>query len=269
MRYSAEQAAFIREVSPGRYNDEIATLFNEKFNTSVTAAQIKNYKSNHKIQSNVPKKRKTDQAGIFSLDHKEFIRENAVGKTNEELKNLLNRRFETSFSTKQVKAWKNRNHINSGLTGFFEKGHEPINKGTKGLFNVGGNSGSFKKGRVPQNYKPIGYERIDRDGYCLIKVQDHGTWPERWRPKHRWVWEQENGPVPEGHTLLFADGNKQHIELDNLLLISKKQLVRINQNGWIGESKEITEIGLSLASLTSAIATKVKNKKKRSDMDTK
>lgn len=263
MRYTKEQGEYVREIAFGRYNSEIAALFNTKFGTNITAEEIRNYKSNHKIRSNVPTNKKGLSRGLFTEEQKDFIRANAANRSNKELTDLINKTFGSTFITSQVKAWKNRNHIDSGLNGYFEKGHVPINKGTKGMFNVGGNSGSFKKGETPLNYKPVGSERIDRDGYCLVKVQDHGTWPERWRHKHKVIWEKENGPIPAGHVLMFSDGNKENIRLDNLLLITQNQLLQMNRNGWIGEEREITETGLLLADLVSRLSEKKRSRKKK------
>ncbi|WP_245676902.1 HNH endonuclease signature motif containing protein [Enterococcus rivorum] len=135
----------------------------------------------------------------------------------------------------------------------------PINKGTKGMYNVGGNSTSFKKGEKPVTYKPVGSEMIDKDGYTLIKVKDDGPYQERWVNKQRVIWEKENGPIPKGHVILFADGNKGNLDIENLILISQSQLVRLNKNGWIGKSKEVTEVGIKLADITSIIAAKKKS----------
>ncbi|WP_236923177.1 HNH endonuclease signature motif containing protein [Enterococcus wangshanyuanii] len=76
------------------------------------------------------------------------------------------------------------------------------------------------------------------------------------------IWEKENGPIPAGHVLMFSDGNKENIRLDNLLLITQNQLLQMNRNGWIGEDREITETGLLLADLVSRLAEKKRSRKK-------
>lgn len=53
--------------------------------------------------------------------------------------------------------------------------------------------------------------------------------------------------------LLFADGNKQNASLDNLLLITKSQLVRMNQNNLISDNPEITKTGTVIASILGKI----------------
>lgn len=199
---------------------------------------------------------------LFSAEQENFIRINVRGKSNQELTNLVNEKYGLEVTVMQVRTWKKNHNISSGLTGFFEKGHVTINKGTKGMFNVGGNKTSFKKGDAPHNYKPIGYERIDRDGYILIKVQDEGNWNERWRHKHKIIWEKENGPVPNGMVLIFLDQDKTNISLENLMLITNQQHLMLNRNNWRFDDPKLQKIGLNLADLKIAAA---KRKQKMKD----
>lgn len=245
--YTKEQKEFIRDVAPGRFNSDIADLFNAKFETSVTEGQIKSFKSNHRIKSNVPKRRRTNPDSLFSKEQVDFIAEKVKGLSNQKLADLVNETFNLSITAKQMKTWKQNHGLSSGLKG--SEGIAPPNKGTKGLYNVGGNKTSFKPEQIPHNYKPVGTERIDRDGYTLIKVSDKGAWHKRWKLKHRVVWEKENGPIPRGHALLFADGNKQNITLENLILVSRKQLATLNKKGLIQNNADLTRTGIIVADL--------------------
>lgn len=200
-------------------------------------------------------------ARLFTDELAEFVRNNVKGLSNQRLADLINEKFDLNISRQQIRTWKKNRGLSSGLTGQFEKGHVPINKGTKGMFNVGGNKTSFKPGHKPHNYKPVGYERIDRDGYVLVKVQDDGPWHKRWRHKHKVLWEKENGPVPKGHKLLFADGNKQNICLDNLILITDAQLARLNQNDLINNDADLTRTGIIVADLISKISERNRSQK--------
>ena len=42
------------------------------------------------------------------------------------------------------------------------------------------------------------------------------------------VWESEHGPIPEGHSVIFRNGDKQDIRLENLELVSKGELMKRN-----------------------------------------
>ena len=92
-----------------------------------------------------------------------------------------------------------------------KNGRIPANKGKKGCMTQEQyekcKHTMFKKGNVPSNRRIIGSERVGKDGYILIKVQD-GKLKRNWMPKHRYLYEQEYGKIPEGYKLIFADGNK-------------------------------------------------------------
>lgn len=111
------------------------------------------------------------------------------------------------------------------------KGNIPKNKGKKQVEYMTQEAidrtkaTRFKKGTVPPNYRPLGSERIDRDGYILIKVRE-GL--RGWDLKHRIIWIEKNGPIPEGHNIQFKDGNPLNCKLDNLYMISKSD--QMSQN---------------------------------------
>lgn len=88
----------------------------------------------------------------------------------------------------------------------------------------------FKKGNKPQTWVPIGSETTDKNGYLKRKVSDDRTKPSRfnWRFVHRLVWEQHHGQIPRGHKVVFRDGNKQHIEIENLELVTNQEAMRRN-----------------------------------------
>jgi hypothetical protein len=113
------------------------------------------------------------------------------------------------------------------------------------------------KGHKPWNYKPVGTERTNTDGYVEIKTAD----PNKWRPKHIIIWEKANGPVPKGYVVIFADGNKQNVVLNNLLLISRKELAIMNKRGLIANSADLTKAGLTIADIYLKIGERKKNKK--------
>lgn len=107
----------------------------------------------------------------------------------------------------------------------FPDGHTPWNKGMKGL-QTGGTETQFKPGQLSKGalmkLKPVGFERITRDGYLERKIRADGALHKRWRLVHLLNWETINGPVPAGHCLTFIDGNKLNVAVENLQLITRK-----------------------------------------------
>lgn len=192
----------------------------------------------------------------YSREHAEFIKSNVHGRYVQELTDMFNAHFGVDLKTSQIKAFIQRNGLKNGMDGRFKPGTEPPNKGTKGLYNVGGNRTSFKKGQRPLNYMPVGSERVNADGYVDIKIAD----PNRWRGKHLILWEQHNGcPVPQGHVVIFGDRNRRNFAPDNLILVSRSQLATMNRKNLIQDNAELTRSGVILAD----IYHKISQRKKR------
>lgn len=124
----------------------------------------------------------------------------------------------------------------------FPKGHIPANKGVKG-YQAGGRSAEtrFKQGHRPRNELPIGSYRIVTDSggrqrqTVEIKLTDApGRNDKRWKPVHRYVWEQHHGPIPAGHVVRFLPGmatiEPSLITIDRLELVSMAENAR--RNAW-------------------------------------
>lgn len=200
----------------------------------------------------------------YSEEQKQFIIKNNYMRPAKELAEMFNKKFNTNIEAKHIKNFRRNNKLSSGLTGRFEKGHIPINKGTKGMFNVGGNKTSFKKGNTPANSDPVGTEKwkcshnnCADEGFLYVKIQDKkGRF--NWKQKHRLIWEEAYGPIPKGHKVIFLDGNRHHIELSNLILVSNSQMLIMNKNNLIYKDKELTKTGHLIAKVIEK-SRKIKN----------
>lgn len=254
--YTQEQIDFVQMVAPGKYNDEIKDLFNARFHTLFTVSQIKSLKSNHGIRSNVPKRSTEGDYGLFTKEQIAFIETHVKGASNQHLADSVNATFGLSITAKQMNTWKKNHGHTSGLDARFKKGSTPPNKGTKGLYNVGGNKTSFKKGIVPHNYMPVGSERVNSDGYVDIKVAD----PNKWRAKHILIWEAHHGhAVPKGHVVIFGDRNPRNFEPGNLILVSHAQLAVLNRKKLIQNDTDLTRSSVVLADIYLKISQRKKS----------
>lgn len=113
-------------------------------------------------------------------------------------------------------------------SGQFERGHSTWNKGR--AYNPGGASVStrFQPGHRPYSWNPVGHERITKDGYLQRKVADTGVTRHDYVFVHHLVWRAAGREIPAGHALCFIDGDKTRIELDNLELVSRVEMMRRN-----------------------------------------
>lgn len=124
-----------------------------------------------------------------------------------------------------------RNGWKTGRDGRFEKGLIPPNKGKFGVWAPGVEKGWFREGErrgvAVRLYKPIGTERLSKEGYLQRKVNDGFPLQRRWRGVHLIRWEEVNGPIPDGHALKCLDGNKLNTDPSNWLLVSRSLLPRL------------------------------------------
>lgn len=119
----------------------------------------------------------------------------------------------------------------------FGKGHMPANKGLRrsGYHRGRMSQTQFPAGGRPVNWKPIGTVMQDRLGYQRIKVREpekgEGTGTANrlsWPFLHVHLWEKAHGPVPPGHVIAFANGDRSCCDVANLECISRAELARRN-----------------------------------------
>lgn len=131
------------------------------------------------------------------------------------------------------------NHPNN-VAARFTKGHVSHNKGKKMPPEVYSKVARtmFKKGQTPVNHRDVGSERVNVDGYIEIKVAE----PNRWRLKHRVIWEQVNGAIPRGHNVQFKNHNPLDCRIENLYLISREDQMAKENSFYARYPKDLQEI---------------------------
>ena len=269
-RYPPEVHEFVKEMAPKLRDRELAVACNEKLGTSFTASSMKAFRGNHgyrnykgkwtseeywKYQTKYPK-------GMY-----EFIRDNSWHVPNKDMAEIVNKKFGTDFTPQRMKAFRQRNRIKSGLTGWYQRGHEP---GTKGktieeickhdpekIARV--KASWFPKGHQPHNGYPVGTIVANADGYLIRKKQMEGTLWERWEFLHRVVWEEHNGPIPDGKMVIFRDGDRSNCDISNLMLVTKGENAALNRLGLRSEDPDLLDTGLAVVRLRQA----AKDAKKR------
>ena len=136
----------------------------------------------------------------------------------------------------------------------FKKGMTPWNKGIKTCLKP---TNGFKKGFSPWHTRELYSERLDKDGYILIKIAK----PNKWVRKHRWIYEQKFGAIPENCVILFADGDKTNLDVDNLICVTREELKVLNKCRLISSVPELTKTGLNIAKIKIKLAELRREKK--------
>ena len=157
----------------------------------------------------------------FNKEEQQFIANNVKGNTITQLTNLFNKKFNKSIKENQIRNYKKKNKLKSGVN-------------TK-----------FYKNQMPHNYKPVGSEFTDDRGYVYIKIAD----PNEWITKQRYIYEKYNGKIPKGYSVIFADSNKTNFDIDNLIIARDKDKLVAKNKHLIFDDAELTKTGLLIARL--------------------
>ena len=209
----------------------------------------------------------------YTQEHVDYIAANIQGCPFKELTDKFNERFGMNLGVSAMISLADRHGLHNGrdtrldswlatagIKYRFPKGHVPANKGVKGFSYPGMVATQYKKGHKPANWMPMGSERVNGDGYIDVKTQD-GKLQKNWKGKHLIVWEEANGPVPKGHAVIFADGNRLNVVLENLILVSRGKLAVMNKRGLIAQDADLTKTGAIIADVYLKIGQRKKTKK--------
>ena len=255
---------------PGRTTKEVTELinqqgFDEKYGMVFTEDIVKGAKSRYGFKSGTPMGNPKGFSSKYPEGMAEYVSSIAQGKSTAELVEAVNRKYGAgTIGIRQMKAYKKNHGINTGLTGQFEPGSTPANKGKKMSPEAYEKCAPtmFRKGQTPVNHKPVGTESVRRNYkrnqmFVYVKVAE----PNIWRMKHIMEWEKHNGPVPKGKAIIFADGNPQNTDIDNLVMVSRSQLAVMNRWGIHGYDKQTAEVAANVASLKIVVSERKRGKK--------
>jgi hypothetical protein len=118
-----------------------------------------------------------------------------------------------------AQVYKARPQTQAQIATRFQPGKNPWNANIKGY--IGRNKTSYQKGNIPHTCAPVGTVAVTSDGYWRRKT----AMPNRWVFLHRENWEKAHGPIPNGHVVIFKDGNKDHYAIENLEILSRAQFL--------------------------------------------
>jgi len=243
-KYTDEQLKFIANKFKKVGVPDVTIAFNEKFGLEKTEKQIKAAISNHKIRCG----RKTGEikggvSKLFTHSQVEYIKEKYQNHNPKKVAELLNKTCNGSFTEAQIKSFVHNHGINCDRTGHFEKGEQPWNKGTKGVMKP--NKTSFKKGDIPLNHRPVGSERITRDGYRAIKIAE----PNKWELLQRYNWAKVHGNENMPDNLRFKDNDKMNCDVSNLEPVSNQEHMVLNNMGFNQMPDEVKPVVLTIAKI--------------------
>ncbi|EEP0997816.1 HNH endonuclease [Salmonella enterica] len=182
---------------------------------------------------------------IYTREMKAWMQDNYLLRLDR-LVMAFNLHFGTTRSSESLNGLRKRLNLRTGRRGCFAPGSVPANKGTRGVRKA--SRGSFKKGHRPGNTACVGDEVLTEDGYIRVKVAE----PNHWQLKHRLVWEQYRGEIPENGVVRFIDDNRRNCDIGNLMLVTKADNAVMNR-WYAGSSPEYRQAALAMAQIKMAI----------------
>lgn len=255
MRWSRypEVVDYIMANRMGKLTKELTDEVNQVFGTEFTKDQIRGFLNNRKLKSGLGQPKKgvrfvwTKETDEFLIQHKDEPLDVLVDLMNSTF--TRSGRYRREYTKAAISHRKARIGAKSSNDGRFVKGHAPTES-------------VFKKGHKSDKWLPVGTERLSSEGYLLRKVADEQYAPqhENWRPVHRLIWEAEHGPIPDGYKVIFADGDKTNLKLENLRLVSNGEGAIIMKMGVKELEPEARELGFMAAKV---MAESCRRRKKR------
>ena len=163
-KWPQEVVDWLVENVPGRTTKEITALINQqgfdkKYGMVFTEDIVKGAKSRYRLKSGTPGGNPKGYSSKYPEGMAAYVESIAQGKSTAELVEAVNRKYGAgTIGIRQMKAYKKNHGINTGLTGQFEPGHIPANKGKKMSAEVYAKAAPtmFKKGNVPANHMEVG-----------------------------------------------------------------------------------------------------------------
>lgn len=192
---------------------------------------------------------------LLTPEQHEWLVKNVAEQSRREICERLNVVFGVVLTEKQMHAYLKNHKIGTGRDTRFKPGTVSY-RPPKGVHSSPATE--FKPGSRPANWKPVGSERLSKDGYIEVKVAE----PRTWRQKHVVVWEQLHGSRPKGCAVIFADGNRLNLEPVNLILVTRHTLLVLNRMGLLYKNADLTRSGVAIAELIAEIESRQKDGEK-------
>lgn len=205
--YPEECVDYIRKNIVGTSYRELADDLNRIFGTNYNSSAIKAF-CNRKLGL-------TNYVNRWTEEEKEYLRQNVQGKSFIELSEEISKIIGVKRTSRHCRDMAYRMGLHNGIDMKFKDGHEGYGKNPIGT--------EIRHGRKT-------YVKVS-DTHRISKEKRHGNY-RNFRLKHELLWEQEHGEIPKGCIVIFADGNRNNFNMDNLICVPNSIKTAMNAKGW-------------------------------------
>lgn len=226
--YTDEEIDYLKENYNHMSIAELQKELNDIFHHNRSYPSVKSALHRH----NLYKKPHNDSVRGFTIEEDEWLLENALKYSCEEMESMMLTIFGRLHKAETIKS-----HCREKLG--IIKGRYYIADGKRGC-----------------RYLPLGTISSIGDR-CYIKVDDaygHGKdiYLNNWVPYGRYLYEQAHGKLPDNMQVIHMNGDSTDFSIDNLIAVSQKEHLYLTTHDWHGLG-EITRTGVMLCELDELI----------------
>lgn len=218
--WTNEQIKYLKRIANGKPKKVTLEKINKKFNLNLSLRQLNNCMSNNNIKVNI--------RHTWTNEQIEYLKKIAEGTPRKEIVKKLNDKFNLNLTILQVRDCMNGRGIRNNIDKRFSA-------------ESGGNR--------CQQEKPIGTVSKWECGYTRIKTGDN-----EWEFIQRYVWKKHHGEIPPNHSVIFLDGNTDNYNIENLALVNRNELMKLNS-----DNQELNKVAVNLAKLMTKVKEKGEN----------
>lgn len=156
----------------------------------------------------------------YSKEYEDFVRENASKYKKEELRLLLQEKFNIDLSIEALRKYLYRHRIR--CVDYCLNNVRDVNK------------------------SPIGTEYVKSDGMILVKVEQ----PDKWEYKHRLMYmKYHNCKLDENDFIIFLNQDRNDFSKENLKRITRRESAVMANNEMFSKNEKLTDLGILTAKL--------------------
>lgn len=247
-KYTGEVRALIEAHRADHTIVQLAEMIQERFpGKGISYNNLKCWMGRHKLQSGYKSRGPGTPTKLWPEEAIDYIKGTEYrAHTLDENLDTLRRMTGIDYTKRQLAARGKRLKARTCFDGRYKAGHVPSSPIAKGV-NLSEKT-QFKPGHRPVNAVPVGTEVYDTYGYKKRKVAEPGVW----RYVHQMVWEEHNGPVPDGWHVIFLNGDKTDTGIDNLAAIPRNINCVMAKNHFFTNDRECTRSNILIARIMTA-----------------
>ena len=258
--------------------DKQVELIKKQFGVNVSKQQIISARLHYGIKSSV------HFNSIFTKEIIDFIKKHKNDYDNKTMTQIINEKFNTSYTPVQIGLFRRRNNLEYRLfckevleymKNHNQDSYEQLQDDVNSIFGKNYSLQQIKsacywyklreyqKRRERESFsKPDFSERLRKSKAARIEIKING----KWIPKSKYVYETSTGKkVQDDEVIVFLDGDFNNFDLNNLLCVKRGLLAIVNSHlsGTCKNNAELTKCKYDIAKLKTLVCQKEKELNER------